>query len=107
MSAVRLILIELRGNIVPNYKVRAEHGLLEAFPEKPYDILLSNFEDHEQKLLILMVISYYINHPLSLVTIVGEDRHEISQCLHISESVGKIGEANRGLDEPKEGQEPT
>lgn len=48
-NAAGLTLIKPRGEIVPKYKVCAANGLLDLVPEKPLELILSNFCDHNQR----------------------------------------------------------
>lgn len=92
-NAAGLIVIGPRSDIVPKYKVRAENGVLEVFPEMLFRIFLSNFRDHERKFPKGMVLDYEKKHPIYLVTIVGQAGEEIYRCLNIA------GEADIGLNE--------
>lgn len=95
--------IKYRGGFVPKCKDRAANGVAEVLPEKPFDILLYNFEDQERILPNGMVFSYSIKHLIALLPIGGELGHEISRCLLIEADLEKKGGGEEKQEEPNEG----
>lgn len=71
-NATGMILINPKGYRVPKYNLRAAGGVAEVFPERPFDILFSNFGNRKRRLPNVMVFSHSTKYPLSLVRIRGE-----------------------------------